>query len=184
MNVERDFWREKSQLDSQAMKPVDWKYCWLSAPANLKGFNVVFSYSSHIGSAPQEDTDSTLSVPSLVRRMGFELGEVFSSAYWIETCQHSNDVLCQFAEHGSSGAYGVALSWDWDFGGMSGSLVSVEGNFSVRKQTSDASFVGCSCCCYFFFCGFRPILCQMYKVKKTPSKQPNPTVFFQFYENA
>lgn len=62
-NVEIEFWREKAQLDSQALKPVDSKCCWypvsLHAPANLKGFNIVFS-SSHISSAPQEDTDSTI----------------------------------------------------------------------------------------------------------------------------
>ena len=63
-NVEREFQRKKSQLDSKVMKPVGWKCCWypasLCAPANLKGFNVVLSSSSHIGSAPQEDAGSTV----------------------------------------------------------------------------------------------------------------------------
>lgn len=63
-------------------------------------------------------------------------------------------------------------------------LVSVEGDFSVRKQTNDALFVGCSCCCYFFGV-FRPILCQMYKVKKKPqANNQSQQLFFQFHENA
>lgn len=75
--VEIEFWREKSQLDSQAMKPVDGKCCWypasLRAPANLKGFNIVFS-SSHISSAPQEDIDSTIINIMVCPSLGWEDG--------------------------------------------------------------------------------------------------------------
>lgn len=58
-NVEREFQREKSQLGSQSMQPVDWKYCWypasLWAPANLKGFNVhVFLIFTHRLSSPRK----------------------------------------------------------------------------------------------------------------------------------
>jgi len=66
-----------------------------------------------------------------------------------------------------TGAFGVCL----------GAQVSVEQHFSVRNQTSGALFVDCGCHCYYI-CGVRPILCQVYKVKKTTS------VVFQFYRNA